>query len=53
MGKTFKKNQSHWPKSKGKVFVKDYQPWKKNKNKNKNIIPSVDSSPPDNIPYPP
>jgi len=31
MGKTYKKNSRFRPKVRGRVFVKDYQPWKNKK----------------------
>lgn len=38
MGKSYKKNSQHYPKSRGKVFVKD-QSWKKQKHNRPDINP--------------
>jgi len=34
MGKTFRRDQAFRPKKHGRVFVKEKQPWKKNKSPN-------------------
>jgi len=47
MGKTYKKNQSYFPKVKGRVFTKDNQPWKKNKHKDVRPVKTQSTNPSD------